>query len=262
MMGNDDARFLEGLRYGQALLNEGRSRLHKSVPGALVAEVLRHIENSMAGTSQYELERMLLGSDHAGAEWRAYVAHRHRSVTEKRLWRTWYGRHGKKDTIPPRPVEDAFGIQAPPLPPTEAAPPMPPPSEPNRPLMKALPHDGRAMSFGLLREIVKRWSAILIQKTLEDAARINDEQNRGRQLVRALLRHEMVLMPLWSQINAWEAFCEVLPSGESFALLDAAKQSFFSALEAIEQREHTRLMASYAALRKRYPELEIGLGQT
>lgn len=48
MMGNDDARFLEGLRYGQALLNEGRSRLHKSVPGALVAEVLRHIENSMA----------------------------------------------------------------------------------------------------------------------------------------------------------------------------------------------------------------------
>ena len=43
MMGNDDARFLEGLRYGQALLNEGRSRLHKSVPGALVAEVLRHI---------------------------------------------------------------------------------------------------------------------------------------------------------------------------------------------------------------------------
>lgn len=40
MMGNDDARFLEGLRYGQALLNEGRSRLHKSVPGALVAEVL------------------------------------------------------------------------------------------------------------------------------------------------------------------------------------------------------------------------------
>ncbi len=46
-MGNDDARFLEGLRYGQALLNEGRSRLHKSVPGALVAEVLRHIENSM-----------------------------------------------------------------------------------------------------------------------------------------------------------------------------------------------------------------------
>ena len=81
---------------------------------------------------------------------------------------------------------------------------------------------------------------------------------------RALLRHEMVLMPLWSQINAWEAFCEVLSSGESFAfaLLDAAKQSFFSALEAIEQREHTRLMASYAALRKRYPELEIGLGQT
>lgn len=118
--------------------------------------------------------------------------------------------------------------------------------------MKALPHDGRAMSFGLLREIVKRWSAILIQKALEDAARINDEQNRGRQLARALLRHEMVLMPLWSQINAWEAFCEVLSSGESFS----------SALEAIEQREHTRLMASYAALRKRYPELEIGLGQT
>ncbi|EMR0626283.1 TPA: hypothetical protein VDV93_005277 [Pseudomonas aeruginosa] len=127
--------------------------------------------------------------------------------------------------------------------------------------MKALPHDGRAMSFGLLREIVKRWSAILIQKALEDAARINDEQNRGRQLVRALLRHEMVLMPLWSQVNAWEAFCEVLPSGKCFALLDAAKQSFFSALEAIEQREHAKLMASYATLRKRYPELEISLGQ-
>ena len=72
----------------------------------------------------------------------------------------------------------------------------------------------------------------------------------------------MVLMPLWSQINAWEAFCEVLWSGESFALLDAAKQSFFSALETIEQREHAKLTASFAALRKRYPELEIGLGQT
>lgn len=259
-MGNDDARFLEGLRYGQALLNEGRSRLHKSVPGALVAEVLRHIEISMAGTSQYELERMLLETDHAGAEWRAYVAHRHRSATEKRLWRTWYGRHGKKNAIPPCQADDAFGIQAPPLPPTEAIP-IPPTSEPNRPLMKALPHDGRAMSFGLLREIVKRWSAILIQKALENAAGI-DEQNRGRQLTRTLLRHEMVLMPLWSQINAWEAFCEVLSSGESFALLDAAKQSFFSALEGIEQREHTKLMASYATLRKRYPELEIGLGQT
>jgi hypothetical protein len=56
-------------------------------------------------------------------------------------------------------------------------------------------------------------------------------------------------------------FCEVLWSGESFALLDAAKQSFFSALEAIEQREHTRLMASYAALRKRYPELKSALGR-
>lgn len=114
MTENDDAQFLEDLRYGQALLNEGRSRLHRSIPGALVAEVLRHIENSMAGTSQYELERMLLGSDHSGAEWRAYVAHRHRCVTEKRLWRTWYGRHGKKDTIPPGPAEDVFGIQTPP----------------------------------------------------------------------------------------------------------------------------------------------------
>jgi hypothetical protein len=64
-----------------------------------------------------------------------------------------------------------------------------------------------------------------------------------------------------SKINAWEAFCEVLSSGESFVMLDAATQGFFSALEAIEQREHAKLMASYATLRKRYPELEISLGQ-
>lgn len=72
----------------------------------------------------------------------------------------------------------------------------------------------------------------------------------------------MVLMPLLSKINAWEAFCEVLSSGESFVMLDAAKQSFFSALEAIEQREQVKLMVSFDALRKRYPELESGLGET
>lgn len=257
MIENNDAWFYQGLGYLQALADEGRSRIQCSIPGALVAEILRYIENSMPGTTQRELEIILLRKDHEGAEWRAYVAHRRRSVTEKRLWRTWYGRYGKKDAIyqwQARQAEDAFSIQPPP---TEDSPPIRPPYDLNRPIMKGLPQDGRGMSFEKMREILKRWNAIIIQRELEKVEEIKEEKIRGQQLLRALFRHEMGSSALVSQINSWEAIYVFMSSGQSCTSLDAVKQSFFSAREVIVQRENAKVMASLAALKMRYPDLEI-----
>lgn len=257
MIENHDAWFYQGLDYLQALADEGRSRIQCSIPGALVADILRYIENSMPGTTQRELELILLLKDHGGAAWRAYVAHRRRSVTEKREWRTWYGRYGKKDAIyqwQARQAEDAFSIQPPP---TEDSPPIRPPYDLNRPIMKGLPQDGRGMSFKKMRDLINRWNAIIIQRELKKVEEIKEEKIRGKQLLRALIRHEMGSSALVSQINSWEAIYEFLSSGQSYTSLDAVKQSFFSAREVIVQRENAKVMASLAALKMRYPELEI-----
>ncbi|SDQ40310.1 hypothetical protein SAMN05216597_0056 [Pseudomonas cannabina] len=104
------------MRYLEIYRDQGRSRCDRIVPGPLVAEILRYIENSLAGRSQYDLEQMLLGTNQLGAQWRAYVAHPRRDAEERKAWRTWYGRYGFKNSISEQRAADPFAIQPPPLP--------------------------------------------------------------------------------------------------------------------------------------------------
>ncbi|MDS4014718.1 MAG: hypothetical protein RKP46_10230, partial [Candidatus Accumulibacter sp.] len=95
----DEALVFEAIRYQAAYRAEARQNHHRSIPGPLVAELLRYIEGSMEGITQSELELLLLSSrtarttrldgDNLGAQWRAYVAHRGRDVHEKKESALW-----------------------------------------------------------------------------------------------------------------------------------------------------------------------------
>jgi len=58
----DEALVFEAIRYQAAYRAEARQNHHRSIPGPLVAELLRYIEGSMEGVTQSELELQLLSS--------------------------------------------------------------------------------------------------------------------------------------------------------------------------------------------------------
>ena len=114
----DDAYVFEAIRYQEAYRAEGRRKHHQSVPGPLVAELLRYIENSIEGATQEILENELLvggvfGGGHRGAKWRAYVTRRDRDDDEKQAWRKWHDSKREKN----RGVDDDPFVVQPLLPP-------------------------------------------------------------------------------------------------------------------------------------------------
>lgn len=183
----DQALVFEAIRYQAAYRAEARQNHHRSIPGPLVAELLRYIEGSMEGVTQSELELLLLSSrtarttrldgDNLGAQWRAYVAHRGRDVHEKKEWRNWYGKYGKKEAIRQLAVTDPFLIQEPPLPPLDSDEDQSAAELPARPQMRGLPQDGRPMNFHKMRDILARWTAALMQRAIEQVACLPDEEH-------------------------------------------------------------------------------------
>lgn len=260
----DEALVFEAIRYQAAYRAEARQNHHRSIPGPLVAELLRYIEGSMEGVTQSELELLLLSSrtarttrldgDNLGAQWRAYVAHRGRDAHEKREWRTWYGKYGKKEAIRQLAVTDPFLIQAPPLPPLDSDEDQNPAELPARPQMRGLPQDGRPMKFHKMRDILARWTAALMQRAIEQVACLPDEE-RTRALVRSLQRVQMRLHPIVEMVNAWEAANVLLAGGIWLETPDDLPADFSTALAGVEAREARKQQELVAYWEKRFPTL-------
>ncbi|MDD3326594.1 MAG: hypothetical protein PHW25_05845 [Zoogloea sp.] len=264
----DEALLFEAIRYQAAYRAEARQNHHRSIPGPLVAELLRYIEGSMEGVTQSELELLLLSSrtarttrldgDNLGAQWRAYVAHRGRDDQEKREWRTWYGKYGKKEAIRQLNVTDPFLMQEPPLPPLDSDEDHSPADLPARPPMRGLPQDGRPMKFHKMRDILARWTAALMQRAIEQAARLPDEA-QTHALVRSSQRVQMRLHPILEMVNAWEAANELLASGIWLETPDALPADFSTALAGVEAREARKQQELVAYWEKRFPTLLNGI---
>ncbi|SDQ47188.1 hypothetical protein SAMN04490192_1360 [Pseudomonas lundensis] len=235
-----------GMRYLEIYRDQGRSRCDRIVPGPLVAEILRYIENSLAGHSQYDLEQMLLGTNQLGAQWRAYVAHPRRDAKERKAWRTWYGRHGFKNSISEQRAADPFAIQPPPLPQLdegESEIPRPGTEQP-RPLMRALPNDGRSMTFHLLREVIRRWSTIIVERYLAES--ISQDWRNTSDAERTLSRHITSLMTIRTSLNAWEAAYELLTLQSSPGSIDSETE-FFQRFQRLEERDQEHDLCSHTA---------------
>ena len=260
----DEALVHEAIRYQAAYRAEVRQNHHRSIPGPLVAELLRYIEGSMEGVTQNELERMLLSSDTArtarldgdnlGAQWRAYVSHRGRDAHEKREWRAWYGKYGKKEAIRQLAVTDPFLIQEPPLPSLDSDEDQRRAESPMRPPMRGLPQDGRPMNFHKMRGILARWTAALTQRAIEQVARLPDEEQPAA-LVRSLQRVQMRLHPIAGMVNAWEAANELLAGGVWLNTPDDLPADFSIAVAGIEAREARKQQELIAYWEKRFPGL-------
>ncbi|NVZ72588.1 MULTISPECIES: hypothetical protein [Pseudomonas] len=234
-----DAILQNGLRYLKIYRDQGRSRCDRIVPGQLVAEILRYIENSMAGRSQYDLEHMLLGTNQLGAQWRAYVAHPRRDAEERKAWRTWYGRHGCKNSVSEQRTEDPFAIQPPPLPQLDEGEVEISllETEPPRPLMRALPYDGRSMTFHLLREVIRRWSTTVVARYLAEST--SQRCDNASDAERALSRHTTSLVTIRTSLNAWEAAYELLTLPDS-PESTVFKTEFFQLFQRLEERDQER----------------------
>jgi|SRR5476649_410002 len=234
-----DAILQNGLRYLKIYQDQGRSRCDRIVPGQLVAEILRYIENSMAGRSQYDLEHMLLGTNQLGAQWRAYVAHPRRDADERKAWRTWYGRHGCKNSVSEQRTEDPFAIQPPPLPQLDEREVEVSllETEPPRPLMRALPNDGRSMTFHLLREVIRRWSTTVVARYLAEST--SQGCGNGSDAGQALSRHTTSLATIRTSLNAWEAAYEVLTSSDCPESI-VFETEFFKRFRRLEKRDQER----------------------
>jgi hypothetical protein len=217
----DEALVFEAIRYQAAYRAKVRRNHHKSIPGPLVAEVFRYIEGSMEGVTQRELELLLLSSrtsrtarldgDNLGAQWRAYVAHRGRDSQEKKEWRAWYGKYGKKEAIRQSYDIDPFCIQQPPLPLVDFEEGHGAPEHPSRPLMRGLPQDGRPMTFHKMRNILSRWEATLTQRAIEQVSCWRQAE-QVQSLVKMLYRVQMRLRSIVEIVNGWEAANQLLAS--------------------------------------------------
>ncbi|MBU0915577.1 hypothetical protein [Aquabacterium parvum] len=260
----DQALVFEAIRYQAAYRAEARQNHHRSIPGPLVAELLRYIEGSMEGVTQSELELLLLSSrtarttrldgDNLGAQWRAYVAHRGRDVHEKKEWRNWYGKYGKKEAIRQLAVTDPFLIQEPPLPPLDSDEDQSAAELPARPQMRGLPQDGRPMNFHKMRDILARWTAALMQRAIEQVACLPDEEQPPA-LVRSLQRVQMRLHPIVGMVNAWEAANELLSNGILLDTPNDLPADFSAALDGVEARETHKQQELVAYWEKRLPAL-------
>ena len=260
----DEALVYEAIRYQAAYRAEARQNHHRSIPGPLVAELLRYIEGSMEGVTQSELELLLLSSrtartkrldgDNLGAQWRAYVAHRGRDVHERKEWRTWYGKYGKKEVIRKLAVTDPFLIQMPPLSSMNSDKEQSRPDLPTRPQMRGLPQDGRPMNFHKMRSILARWMAALTQRAIEQVACLPDEE-RPPALLRSLQRVQMRLHPILQMVNAWQAANELLASGILLDTPNDLPTDFSAALADVEARETYKQQGLVAYWEKRFPAL-------
>ena len=255
----DVAMLDQAMRYQKAYLESGRTNHHRSIPGPLVAEILRYVENSMAGRSQNEIERILLGSDSLGAHWRAHVAHRNRTAEEKKEWRIWYGRYGEKDVFRLKVSTDPFFRQAPPLSKTE----------PNRmaeeiptivstPLMRGLPNDGRPISFSKMRGVLGKWSVFLAKGVIDQAADLADD-HRTQFLVRRLGRVKMISETILSLVDVWETANQMLAIGLHLSETDGLPCEFIAALEAIKKRDEVKQKAQIEWAEEWFPNQLNGL---
>jgi len=174
----DETLLHEAMYYQDLFLAEKRANHHKSIPGPLVAELLRQIEGTMDGVTQVELEELFLSpgtarsrGDNSGANWRNYTGHRNRDAVERKEWRNWYGRYGRRDKLQAPKAPDPFLFQ--PLEPSSA-------EEGQQefkfttdilpPLQRGLPQDGRPMSFSKMRDIIHRWSIARIDLEVKNSA--------------------------------------------------------------------------------------------
>lgn len=241
----DEAVVFQAVRYQEAYRAEGRRNHHRIVPGSLVAELLRYIENSLPDKTQRELELDVLVSEsekggNDGAQWRAYVAHRERDCDEKKVWRAWYGKYGQKDGLRLSVNDDPFAIQTLPLPVLDADEALiPPASQLSRPLMRGLPQDGKPMKFETIRDVIKRWAAIIIQQSFKQAACL-DEADMTHCLAKSLLRVHMCLHPILTTINVWEAANQALACEVMLNVSDVPPLEFTKALAEITEREERK----------------------
>ena len=110
-------------------------------------------------------------------------------------------------------------------------------TEPPRPLMRALPYDGRSMTFHLLREVIRRWSTTVVARYLAEST--SQRCDNASDAERALSRHTTSLVTIRTSLNAWEAAYELLTLPDS-PESTVFKTEFFQLFQRLEERDQER----------------------